>query len=129
MQVDQQLDCFMCRLRLVQQYGSKQLQCIRTWVSSCYILHLHFTCKYYICQDPWIFLYIVCVNIVFREGFGFSEKEMEGLIREGRSLAETPTWSVATVTTVMVFLCLLVQRSLYKFGRVSNFHFFFSGSI
>uniref|UniRef100_A0A175YEP9 MLO-like protein n=1 Tax=Daucus carota subsp. sativus TaxID=79200 RepID=A0A175YEP9_DAUCS len=42
---------------------------------------------------------------------------MEGLIREGRSLAETPTWSVATVTTVMVFLCLLVQRSLYKFGR------------
>ncbi|XP_074364400.1 MLO-like protein 4 [Apium graveolens] len=41
----------------------------------------------------------------------------EELMREGRSLAETPTWSVATVTTVMVFMCLLVQRSLYKFGR------------
>ncbi|KAM7482161.1 hypothetical protein LguiB_006744 [Lonicera macranthoides] len=42
---------------------------------------------------------------------------MEGVIREGRSLAETPTWSVATVTTVMVFVCLLVQRSIYRFGR------------
>lgn len=42
---------------------------------------------------------------------------MEELIREGRSLAETPTWSVATVTTVLVFLCLLVQRSMYRFGK------------
>ncbi|XP_015055883.1 MLO-like protein 4 isoform X2 [Solanum pennellii] len=42
---------------------------------------------------------------------------MEGAFREGRSLKETPTWSVATVTTVMVFVCLFAQRSIYRFGR------------
>ncbi|KAK8965991.1 MLO-like protein 4 [Platanthera guangdongensis] len=36
---------------------------------------------------------------------------------EGRSLAETPTWSVATVTTVMVFVCLLVERSICRLGK------------
>ncbi|KAE9595116.1 hypothetical protein Lalb_Chr18g0060981 [Lupinus albus] len=35
----------------------------------------------------------------------------------GRSLAETPTYSVASVITVMVFLCFLVQRSIYRFGK------------
>lgn len=44
---------------------------------------------------------------------------VETLIREGRSLAETPTWAVATIITFMVFACLLVQRSIYRFGRVS----------
>lgn len=39
------------------------------------------------------------------------------MIREGRSLEETPTWSVASVTTVMVFLCLFVERSIYRFGK------------
>ncbi|KAF3659434.1 MLO-like protein 4 [Capsicum annuum] len=42
---------------------------------------------------------------------------MEGVFREGRSLEETPTWSVATVTTVMVFVCLFVERSIYRCGR------------
>ncbi|KAK9678003.1 hypothetical protein RND81_11G181400 [Saponaria officinalis] len=42
---------------------------------------------------------------------------MESVGREGRSLAETPTWSVATVTTIMVFLCFLVERSIYWFGK------------
>ncbi|GKA30290.1 MLO-like protein 4 [Tanacetum coccineum] len=42
---------------------------------------------------------------------------VEILIREGRSLAETPTWAVATTITFMVFACLLVQRSIYRFGR------------
>ncbi|KAL8553681.1 hypothetical protein ACS0TY_002110 [Phlomoides rotata] len=42
---------------------------------------------------------------------------VEGLIREGRSLEETPTWSVATVTTVMVFVCLFAERSIYRFGK------------
>lgn len=37
---------------------------------------------------------------------------------EGRSLAETPTWSVATVTTAMVAVCFLVERSIYRFGKV-----------
>ncbi|KAK4337835.1 hypothetical protein RND71_042322 [Anisodus tanguticus] len=41
---------------------------------------------------------------------------MEVVFREGRSLEETPTWSVATVTTVMVFVCLFVERSIYRFG-------------
>ncbi|CAL9763449.1 unnamed protein product [Musa acuminata subsp. burmannicoides] len=36
---------------------------------------------------------------------------------EGRSLAETPTWSVATVTTAMVAVCFLVERSIYRFGK------------
>lgn len=44
----------------------------------------------------------------------------EGVIREGRSLEVTPTWSVATVTTVMVFVCLFVERSIYRFGKVSQ---------
>eukprot|EP00268_Persea_americana_P032113 TRINITY_DN3148_c0_g2_i2.p1 TRINITY_DN3148_c0_g2~~TRINITY_DN3148_c0_g2_i2.p1 ORF type:complete len:383 (+),score=59.10 TRINITY_DN3148_c0_g2_i2:420-1568(+) len=35
----------------------------------------------------------------------------------GRSLAETPTWSVATVTTVMVVICFVVERSIYRFGK------------
>ncbi|KAA8545500.1 hypothetical protein F0562_020284 [Nyssa sinensis] len=42
---------------------------------------------------------------------------MDQMIREGRSLAETPTWSVASVTTVMVFVGLLVERSIYRFGK------------
>ncbi|KAK1430219.1 hypothetical protein QVD17_12796 [Tagetes erecta] len=42
---------------------------------------------------------------------------VEDLMREGRSLAETPTWAVATTITFMVFACLLVQRSIYRFGR------------
>nr|CAB3489342.1 unnamed protein product [Digitaria exilis] len=36
---------------------------------------------------------------------------------EGRSLAETPTWSVATVTTLMVAACFLVERSLSRFAK------------
>lgn len=51
------------------------------------------------------------------------EENMEGAFREGRSLKETPTWSVATVTTVMVFVCLFAQRSIYRFGRVSSSHY------
>ncbi|KAK9167776.1 hypothetical protein Scep_002967 [Stephania cephalantha] len=42
---------------------------------------------------------------------------MEEEIIEGRSLAETPTWSVASVTTVMVFFCLFAERSMYRFGK------------
>lgn len=45
---------------------------------------------------------------------------VEIVIREGRSLEVTPTWSVATVTTVMVFVCLFVERSIYRFGKVSQ---------
>ena len=39
-------------------------------------------------------------------------------MEEGRSLAETPTWAVASVVTVMVFVCFLVERSIYRFGKV-----------
>lgn len=45
---------------------------------------------------------------------------MEELIQEQRSLAETPTYSVASVVTVMVFVCFLVERSIYRFGKVST---------
>ncbi|KAL6952497.1 MLO-like protein 4 [Sarracenia purpurea var. burkii] len=42
---------------------------------------------------------------------------MENVIREGRSLEETPTWAVASVITVMVFVSFLVERSIYRFGK------------
>ncbi|KAK9948411.1 hypothetical protein M0R45_003987 [Rubus argutus] len=37
--------------------------------------------------------------------------------REGRSLAETPTWTVATVITVMVSLGFFLHSSLKHFGK------------
>ncbi|PWZ06265.1 MLO-like protein 4 [Zea mays] len=36
---------------------------------------------------------------------------------QGRSLAEMPTWSVATITTLMVAACFLVERSLSRFAK------------
>ncbi|KAK2663753.1 hypothetical protein Ddye_002327 [Dipteronia dyeriana] len=42
----------------------------------------------------------------------------EGIImRQGRSLAETPTYSVASVVTVLVFVCFFVHRAIYRFGK------------
>ncbi|XP_031737820.1 MLO-like protein 4 isoform X2 [Cucumis sativus] len=38
-------------------------------------------------------------------------------LQGGRSLAETPTYSVASVVTVMVFVCLVVERAIYRFGK------------
>ncbi|QCD76442.1 MLO-like protein 4 [Vigna unguiculata] len=42
---------------------------------------------------------------------------MAEVLHQGRSLAETPTYSVASVVAVMVFVCLLVERSIYRFGE------------
>ncbi|KAL5204836.1 hypothetical protein ABZP36_009707 [Zizania latifolia] len=39
------------------------------------------------------------------------------MVEAGRSLAETPTWSVATVTTLMVAACFLVERGLSRFAK------------
>uniref|UniRef100_A0A0E0R4Z6 MLO-like protein n=1 Tax=Oryza rufipogon TaxID=4529 RepID=A0A0E0R4Z6_ORYRU len=39
------------------------------------------------------------------------------MVEEGRSLAETPTWSVATVTTLMVAACFLVERGISRFAK------------
>ena len=39
---------------------------------------------------------------------------------EGRSLAETPTWSVATVTTLMVAACFLLERALSRLAKVTH---------
>ena len=36
-----------------------------------------------------------------------------------RSLALTPTWSVASVLTMFVFVSLLVERSIHQLGLVS----------
>lgn len=47
------------------------------------------------------------------------------MMKQGRSLAETPTYSVASVVTVLVFVCFLVERAIYRFGKVSSFFFFF----
>lgn len=48
------------------------------------------------------------------------EEEMEEVIQQQRSLAETPTYSVASVIVVMVFVCLLVERSIYRCGKVNK---------
>ena len=40
--------------------------------------------------------------------------------REGRSLEETPTWTVATVITVMVLLGFSFHLSLKHFGKVQS---------
>lgn len=45
--------------------------------------------------------------------------------REERSLAETPTWAVATVITFMVIIGFLIQGGLSKFGKVNIYHSFF----
>ncbi|XP_010492228.1 PREDICTED: MLO-like protein 4 [Camelina sativa] len=42
---------------------------------------------------------------------------MEHMMKEGRSLAETPTYSVASVVTVLIFVCFLVERAIYRFGK------------
>ncbi|KAL5562848.1 hypothetical protein UlMin_032595 [Ulmus minor] len=39
------------------------------------------------------------------------------VVQQQRSLAETPTYSVASVVTVMVFVCFLVERSIHRFGK------------
>ncbi|KAE8655023.1 spartin-like [Hibiscus syriacus] len=41
----------------------------------------------------------------------------EPVLREGKSLEETPTWALATVITVMVAFGFLVHHSLKRFGR------------
>lgn len=40
--------------------------------------------------------------------------------KELRSLALTPTWSVATVLTVFVVVSLLVERSIHRLCNVSD---------
>lgn len=44
---------------------------------------------------------------------------MEENSQETRSLALTPTWSVATVLTVFVAVSLLVERSIHRLSNVS----------
>jgi mlo protein len=39
--------------------------------------------------------------------------------KEARSLALTPTWSVATVLTIFVAVSLLVERSINRLSIVS----------
>jgi hypothetical protein len=46
--------------------------------------------------------------------------KMDEVLKQGRSLAETPTYLVASVVTVMVFVCFLVERSIYRFGKVKQ---------
>lgn len=40
-------------------------------------------------------------------------------VQETRSLALTPTWSVATVLTIFVAVSLLVERSIHRLSNVS----------
>lgn len=41
-----------------------------------------------------------------------------------RSLALTPTWSVASVLTIFVAVSLLVERSIHRLGIVSGILFY-----
>lgn len=45
---------------------------------------------------------------------------MEGDTKEMRSLALTPTWSVATVLTIFVVVSLIVERSIHRLSNVSG---------
>ena len=47
--------------------------------------------------------------------FGMAENE-----KETRSLALTPTWSVALVLTIFVAVSLLVERSIHRLSNVSG---------
>lgn len=40
--------------------------------------------------------------------------------KEARSLALTPTWSVALVLTIFVAVSLLVERSIHRLSNVSG---------
>ncbi|TYJ10155.1 hypothetical protein E1A91_A11G188600v1 [Gossypium mustelinum] len=44
-------------------------------------------------------------------------EEGEAVVREGKSLEETPTWAVATVITVMICFGFLVHHALKNFGQ------------
>jgi len=44
---------------------------------------------------------------------------MAETVKEPRSLALTPTWSVATVLTIFVAVSLLVERSINRLSNVS----------
>jgi len=44
--------------------------------------------------------------------------------QELRSLALTPTWSVASVLTIFVAVSLLVERSIHRLSNVSKVLFF-----
>lgn len=57
-------------------------------------------------------------SLFLRVSRKISSPEMEHMMKEGRSLAETPTYSVASVVTVLVFVCFLVERAIYRFGKV-----------
>ncbi|XP_038976618.1 MLO-like protein 4 [Phoenix dactylifera] len=58
----------------------------------------------------------VLLSLLSLEGGGGGGGGGEGM-GEGRSLAETPTWSVATVTTAMIAVCFLVERCIYRFAK------------
>lgn len=51
---------------------------------------------------------------------------MEENSTEMRSLALTPTWSVATVLTIFVAVSLLVERSIHRLSNVSYTHIILS---
>jgi hypothetical protein len=51
---------------------------------------------------------------------------MEGDTKEMRSLALTPTWSVATVLTIFVVVSLIVERSIHRLSSVSDIFFLLS---
>ncbi|CAN6481306.1 unnamed protein product [Victoria cruziana] len=44
------------------------------------------------------------------------QKQIEE-VEMGRSLAYTPTWSIAAVTTILVGLGFLAQRLIHDFGN------------
>lgn len=45
-------------------------------------------------------------------------------VQEARSLALTPTWSVATVLSIFVAVSLVVERSIHRLSNVSTASFF-----
>lgn len=56
------------------------------------------------------------------------EGEENGAESNDRSLALSPTWSVALVLTVFVVVSLIVERSIYRLSTVSTLHSYASSS-
>lgn len=67
--------------------------------------------------------YAYAQQLKFSLSFGGEMKKET--VREGASLADTPTWAVATVITVMIIFGFFVHTCLKHFGKVKLTAFFF----
>lgn len=66
----------------------------------------------------WIALKLYSFSVLLRMSES-TTAGVQGNSKELRSLALTPTWSLASVLTIFVVVSLLVERSIHRLGNVS----------